>query len=284
MLAHTHSCSVTHSTNCHAMASIHSSPPDTWAEHLHHVSDMSVQPKNTLASPNVTTPPNNKKTCLAKAKWTATEEAALVTVLSDQKCIGNSSERSLKGTMWRMVEAAVRVIGEGPSKSSKQCKVQYQWVSHRLSILGFCSPLLTQGRVQAHQGALRSIRVWVECGFAAGNGTRLSMGQFSQGMCPSFYCQVITNIQYMPVSSRELPCQEKGFLLFDELAYLCDNVLATGVGAFRGTGMGSGDLDGEGTVEEEDEEQEEGEDEPGLSQVSCVSLSEIHMTADIASI
>jgi len=61
--------------------------------------------------------------------------------------------------------------------------------------------------------------------------------------------------QSHPTSS---PFKKKGFLLFDELAYLCDNVLATGVGAFRGTGMGSGDLDGERTVEEEDEEQEEG--------------------------
>ena len=44
------------------------------------------------------------------------------------------------------------------------------------------------------------------------------------------------------------------------------------------------DLDGEGTVEEgEDEEQEEGEYEPGLGQVSCVSLPAIHL-ADIASI
>ena len=81
---------------------------------------------NTLASPNVTTPPNNKTTHLAKAKWTATGEAALVTVLSDQKHIGNSSKSGFKGTVWRMVEAAVRVIGEGPSKFSKQCKVQYQ--------------------------------------------------------------------------------------------------------------------------------------------------------------
>jgi len=87
--------------------------------------------------------------------------------------------------------------------------------------------------------------------------------------------------QSHPASS---PFKKKGFPLFDELAYLCDDVLATGVEAFRGTGMGSGDLDGEGTVEEEDEEQEEGEDDPGLSQVSCVSLSAIHMTADIASI
>jgi len=65
------------------------------------MSDMSVQPKNTLASPNVTTPPNNKKTCLAKAKWTATEEVALVMVLSDQKCIRNLSESRFKGTAWR---------------------------------------------------------------------------------------------------------------------------------------------------------------------------------------
>src|SRR5882724_11051364 len=209
MLAHTRSHSVTHSTNCHTMASVCSSLPDAWVEHLHHASDASVQSKNTLASPNVTTPQNNKKTCLAKAKWTTTEEAALVTVLSDQKHIGNSSKSGFKGTVWRMVEAAVRVIGEGPSKSSKQCKARYQRVSCRLSILGFCSPLLAQGRVQARQGASGSIRVWVECGFAAGNGARSSMGQFSQGMCPSFYCQVITNIQYMPVSSHKLPFQEK---------------------------------------------------------------------------
>jgi len=61
--------------------------------------------------------------------------------------------------------------------------------------------------------------------------------------------------QSYPISS---PFKKKGFPLFDELTYLCDDVLATGVGAFRGTGMGSGDLDGEGTVEEEDEEEEEG--------------------------
>ena len=47
--------------------------------------------------------------------------------------------------------------------------------------------------------------------------------------------------------------------------------------------MGSGDLDGEGTVEEGEDEDQEWEDEPGLSQVSCVSLFAIHM-ADIASI
>src|SRR5882724_11358851 len=93
-----------HSANCHTMASIHSSPPDAWVEHSHHASDMSFQPKNTLASPNVTTPPNNKKTQLAKAKWTATEEAALVMVLSDQKHIRNSSEsgsRAQCGGWWR---------------------------------------------------------------------------------------------------------------------------------------------------------------------------------------
>jgi len=150
---------------------------------------MSVQPRNTQshpsllsASPNVTTPPNNKKTQLAKAKWTVTEEAALVTVLSDQKWVKNSSESGLKGTVWKMVEAVVRVIGEGPSESSKQCKAQYQQVSHHLSDLGFCSPLLAEGRVQASQGALGSIRIWVECGFAAGNSARSSMGDFSQGV------------------------------------------------------------------------------------------------------
>src|SRR5882724_7312034 len=81
-----------------------------WLLFVHHHLTLGL---NTLASANVTTPPNNKKTHLAKAKWTATEEAALVTVLSDQKRIGNSSESDFKGTVWRMVEAALRVIGEG---------------------------------------------------------------------------------------------------------------------------------------------------------------------------
>jgi len=57
---------------------------------------------------------------------------------------------------------------------------------------------------------------------------------------PSFYCQVITNIQYIASLIPQAPFQEKGFPLFDKLAYLCDDVLATGVGAFRGTRMGSG--------------------------------------------
>jgi len=63
--------------------------------------------------------------------------------------------------------------------------------------------------------------------------------------------------QSHPASS---PFKKKGFLLYDNLAYLCDNVLAMGSSAFWGTGMGSGEFDGEGSVEEEGEqdEQEEG--------------------------
>jgi len=48
----------------------------------------------------------------------------------------------------------------------------------------------------------------------------------------------------LPVIPRA-PLQEKGFPLFDELAYLCDDVLATGVGLSEALD-GSGDLDGEG--------------------------------------
>jgi len=68
-----------------------------------------------------------------------------------------------------MVEAAFRVIGEGPSKSSKQCKVQYQQVSHHLSVLGFCSPLLAQGRIQACQ------ELWDQSGFGWNVGLQLVM-------------------------------------------------------------------------------------------------------------
>jgi len=48
--------------------------------------------------------------------------ASIFLTLSDQKWVGNSAETSFNATVWRMVDAEVRVIGEGPIKSSKQCK------------------------------------------------------------------------------------------------------------------------------------------------------------------
>jgi len=51
---------------------------------------------NTLASPNVTIPQTTRKHAWPKPNGPQTEEAALVTVLSDQKCIGNSSKSSFK--------------------------------------------------------------------------------------------------------------------------------------------------------------------------------------------
>jgi len=57
--------------------------------------------------------------------------------------------------------------------------------------------------------------------------------------------------QSHPASS---PFKKKGFPLYDDLAYLCDNVLTMGASAFWGTGMGSVELYGKGSVEEEGEE------------------------------
>ena len=99
-------------------ASGHSSPSDPFT----HSENSQSRPSTLRASPDTTTPSNHPKKRLAKARWTATEEAALATVLSDQKRVGNSSENGFKGTVWKMVEAGVRAIGEGPSKTSKQCK------------------------------------------------------------------------------------------------------------------------------------------------------------------
>jgi len=152
---------------------------------------------------------------------TATEEAALVTVLSDQKRIGNSSESSLKGTVWRMVQASIRVIGEGPSKVQKQCQGVIPAGKCPLSILGFCSsPLLAQGRVTSSSGKLRINQGLVECRFAAGNGARSSMGQFSQGSVLLFIVRSLLTSNTCQSHPGKLPFQEKGFPLFDELAYL----------------------------------------------------------------
>ena len=48
----------------------------------------------------------------------------------------------------------------------------------------------------------------------------------------------------------------KPFPFFDNLAELCDAVIMTGVGAFRGTGDSSNEQDAEGSVEEEDYEEQ----------------------------
>src|SRR5882672_5342514 len=116
------------------MALGHSSPSDPFS----HSENSHSRPSTLRASPDMTTPSNHPKKCLAKARWSTTEEAMLATVLSDQKCVSNTSENGFKGTVWKMVEAGVRAIGEGPSKTSKQCKARYQWVSHHLPFLSFC--------------------------------------------------------------------------------------------------------------------------------------------------
>ena len=57
----------------------------------------------------------------------------------------------------------------------------------------------------------------------------------------------------------------KLFLLYDDLAALCNAVIVTGVGTFRGTCDGSPDCDAEGSEEDEDRvvwpaSEEEGQD------------------------
>ena len=57
----------------------------------------------------------------------------------------------------------------------------------------------------------------------------------------------------------------KLFLLYDDLAALCDVVIVTRVGTFRGSGYGSTDCDAEGSEQDEDRvvwpaSEEEGQD------------------------
>jgi len=57
----------------------------------------------------------------------------------------------------------------------------------------------------------------------------------------------------------------KPFLIYDDLVALCNAVIATGVGTFRGTCDGSSDCDAEGSEEDEDRvvwpaSEEEGQD------------------------
>jgi len=134
--AHTHSHSVMHGANV-----------TPWLLFVHHLMLGFECPSLS----NVTTPPNNKKTCLAKAKWTATEEAALVTVLSDQNTW--KLFKTVSGHSVEMVEAAVRVLEKDLVKVQSSARMRYQQVSCHLSISWVLLTLLAQGKIQAHQGA-----------------------------------------------------------------------------------------------------------------------------------
>src|SRR5882724_13428575 len=76
----------------------------------------------------------SKKKCKDKAKWVATEEAAMITTLLTQKGARNSSESGFKAVVWSLVVTAVApATAVTTKKDLMQCKTCYHRVCHLFS-------------------------------------------------------------------------------------------------------------------------------------------------------
>src|SRR5882724_7694660 len=84
-----------------------------------------------------------KKMHKDKAKWTDTEEAAIITTLLKHKATGNVSESGFKPSVWPPVEFSVSKTTVGDvRKNVLQCETCYHKVSHFL-VYCLCMHLLT---------------------------------------------------------------------------------------------------------------------------------------------
>src|SRR5882672_384367 len=71
----------------------------------------------------------SKKKHKDKAKWVATEEAAIIGTLLTQKAAGNSSESGFKSAVWSLVVHAVAgATMDSTQKDAMQCKTCYHRV------------------------------------------------------------------------------------------------------------------------------------------------------------
>ncbi|KAF8580859.1 hypothetical protein K439DRAFT_1619440 [Ramaria rubella] len=62
-----------------------------------------------------------------KVKWSTTEEAEVVSILTDQKELGNQAESGWKPIVWTAVVAALAATFDTiPQKNVKQCKSRWQ--------------------------------------------------------------------------------------------------------------------------------------------------------------
>src|SRR5882672_3420635 len=91
----------------------------------------------------ILTVPNDpgKKKRKDKARWVATEEAAIIATLLTQKAAANVSESGFKPTVWSfVVQAVAGATMDGSKKDALQCETCYHCMSFLflfLSFLGF---------------------------------------------------------------------------------------------------------------------------------------------------
>ncbi|KAF8575045.1 hypothetical protein K439DRAFT_1623876 [Ramaria rubella] len=172
-----------------------------------------------------------------KTKWTAAEEAAIIATLLGQKAVG-ASDSGFKPTVWKIVvDDLADVSPVGMSKDVSQCKSHYQWLKGEYKIVRVLRGLSGFGWDEGKQCVTVPLEVWDK---------------------------------YLMANPKAKPFKKKPFPLYDDIAELCDDVIATGAGVFHGTGPTGDDAsDGdEESVESDDEGDQEGDRESNKNESS----------------
>src|SRR5882724_12943888 len=228
-------------------------------------------------------PPSSIHEEVQGARWVVAEEATMVATLLLQKASGNASESGFKPVVWAVVVHTVGIATAEPLKKTLfQCKTCY----HRVSAQYYIYVLLSADYLQL-KAKYKSVQTLCRLsGFGWDEGekmvtaplqvwdTYLQISQLSS--CVSF--QLTTS--YVQSHHKAKKFMTKTFPLFDNLAELCDAVIMTGVGAFRGTGDSSNEQDAKGSVEEEDDYEEQAVSTEPASSEDLASSAETAVSED----
>ncbi|KAF8591198.1 hypothetical protein K439DRAFT_1327826 [Ramaria rubella] len=96
-----------------------------------------------------------------KKKWTAAEEAAIITTLLGQKAAGNMSDSGFKPSVWKIVmEDLVDISPIGMNKNMSQCKLRYQQLKGEYKIVKVLQELSGFGWDEGTQCVTAPLEVW----------------------------------------------------------------------------------------------------------------------------
>ena len=166
-----------------------------------------------------------------RAVWTAAADAVLVGHFNDEYDAGRQAESGWKKTSY---ESGVTVLA-AHNISRTVTQVQDRWsrvstTAHpSFRILTFLIPLSAESHVQDCTDPPSTVGLWVGRGSQAGDSYLCRMECIPDGMFPRPRYAVATDDFASQAHPDAKPFRDKSFPLYDDLARLCESVIATGI-------------------------------------------------------
>ena len=165
--------------------------------------------------------------------WLAAEEAAIVAELLVQKLTGNASESGFKPSVWQAVKNAVTASISGHGKKDvKQCKTHYQKVCCSCEF-GWH---LTVVQLKADYKIVKTLRGLSGFGWDEGQQMVTAPPAVWENYVQVCLCcseKDILTVCFTQSHEKAKKLMTQPFLLYDDIAELCDDAIATGAGTFR---------------------------------------------------